>query len=86
LAINELWIDGYNKPILISVINVPIHTYKQSRLLLTSPVYKQINIPVVLKHLLLILVCLFFYFNIWMNLFHIIKKVVFAFFLLVCSV
>jgi hypothetical protein len=86
LAINELWIDGYNKPILINDINVPIHTYKQSRLLLTSAVSKQTNLPVVLKHLLLILVCLFFYFNIWMNLFHIIKKVVFAFFLLVCSV
>jgi hypothetical protein len=53
---------------------------------LTSAVYKQINLPVVFKYLLLILACLFFYFNWWMNLFHIIKKVVFAFFLLVCSV
>jgi hypothetical protein len=36
LAINELRIDGYNKPILINVINVPIHTYKQSRLILKA--------------------------------------------------
>jgi hypothetical protein len=43
LAINELWIDGFNKPILINVSNVPIHTYKQSRLPWTSAVYKQTN-------------------------------------------
>jgi hypothetical protein len=36
LAINELRIDGYNKPILFNVIHVPIHTYKQSRLLLKA--------------------------------------------------
>ena len=38
LVINELWIDGYNKPILINVIDVPIHTFKRSQLQWTSAV------------------------------------------------
>jgi hypothetical protein len=84
LVINELWIDGYNKPILINVINVPIHAFQHSQLQWTSAVYKQTNIPVVFNYLLLILVCLFFYFSLWMNLFHTMKK--FPPPLLVCSV
>jgi hypothetical protein len=61
LVINELWIDGYNKPILINVIKVPIHTFKHSQLQWTGAVYKQINLPVVFNYLLLILVCKCFF-------------------------
>ena len=32
IAINELWIDGYDKPILINVITVPIHAFKPQAL------------------------------------------------------
>jgi len=49
LAINELRIDGYNKPIIINVKHVPIHTYKQSRLLLKAYKLSQLNLFLILK-------------------------------------
>jgi hypothetical protein len=67
LAIHELWIDGYDKPILINVNSDLIviygrysHTLNTSviNILLTLHIYQEMSvIPVVFNYLLLIPVC-----------------------------
>ena len=71
LAINEFWIDGYNKPILINVIYVHIHAFRHSRLPWTSVVYT--NKTTRCFQLFIINFSLFFYLGLWINLFHIKK-------------